>query len=390
MFRYLPFILKNSLRNRRRSILTIGSMAVSLCILGVLMAMYHALFMSEATPAQALRLVCRHRVSMTQPIPIYYRERIQRIPGVRQVMVWQWFGGVYKDNRDPRNQFPRFGAEPDRLFEVRTEYQIPDDQKIAFQRERTGCVVSRELADKMNFKLGDRITLVGDNFAVTLELKVVGIFDEPDKMAVLYFNREYMRDALGPNSPRRDLVGAFQIQAQSAEDVPRIADAIDREFENSPFPTRTESEQAFTLSFASFLGNLKLFIMAICGAVTFTILLVSGNTISMAVRERVREVGILKTLGFTPTSILGIVLGESAMISVIGGAVGCLLAEGMCSLISHSPGSMFMPALRTLGISPVVGLACLASALVIGVASAFVPAWGASRTTILDSLRYNG
>lgn len=390
MFRYIPFILKNSLRNRRRSILTIGSIAVSLCILGVLMAMYHALFLAEATPAQALRLVCRHRVSLTQPIPIYYRDRIQRIPGVRQVMVWQWFGGVYKDNRDPKNQFPRFGAEPDRLFDVRTEYQIPNDQKLAFQRERTGCVISRELADTMHFNLGDKITLVGDIFPVTLELKVVGIFDEPDKMGILYFNREYLRESLGPNNAQQDMVGAFQIQAQSAEDVPRIAQTIDNEFANSPFPTKTESEQAFALSFASFLGNLKLFIMAICGAVTFTILLVSGNTISMAVRERVREVGILKTLGFTPSAILGIVLGESAMISLIGGAVGCLFASGMCSLVSHSPGANFMAGLRNLSVTPIVGLSCLAVALLIGLASAFLPAWNASRTTILDSLRYSG
>jgi len=390
MFRYVPFILKNSLRNRRRSILTIGSIAVSLCILGVLMAIYHALFMGEATPAQALRLVCRHRVSLTQPIPIYYRDKIQRVPGVRQVMVWQWFGGVYKDARDPKNMFPRFGAEPDRLFDVRTEYKIPDDQKLAFQRERTGCVISSALADSMNFKLGDKITLVGDIFPVTLELKVVGIFEEPQNMALLYFNREYLREALGPGSPQQDMVGAFQIQAQSAEDVPQIAQAIDREFESSPFPTKTESEQAFALSFASFLGNLKLFIMAICGAVTFTILLVSGNTISMAVRERVREVGILKTLGFTPGAILGIVLGESAMISLIGGALGCVLAEGMCSMVAHSPGSVFMAALKTLTITPTVGLLCLAAALLIGVASAFIPAWGASRTTILDSLKYSG
>ncbi|HYL73509.1 MAG TPA: ABC transporter permease [Bryobacteraceae bacterium] len=390
MFRYLPLIIKNSLRNRRRSILTVGSMAVSLCLLGTLMAMYHALFMGEPTPAQALRLVCRNRVSLTQPIPIYFRDKIQRIPGVREVMVWQWFGGVYKDNRDPKNAFPRFAAEPDRLFKVHGEFQMPEDQKLAFQRERTGCVVSQELADKQNFKIGDRIHLVGDYLPVNLDLKVVGIFDEPEKMAVLYFSREYLKEALGPQSSRQDLVGAFQIQADSAADVPRIADTIDREFDNSPFPTRTESEKAFQLSFASFLGNLKLFIMAICGAVTFTILLVSGNTISMAVRERIGEVGILKTLGFTPGAILGIVLGEAAVISLIGGLIGAVLASGMCNMVSHSPGANFMAGLRTLAITPPIGLLCLAVALLIGIASSFIPAWGASRTSILDSLRYTG
>jgi putative ABC transport system permease protein len=390
MFRYLSLIVKNSLRNRRRSILTIGSIAVSLCILVVLIAMYRAMFQGAPTEAQALRLVCRNRVSLTQPIPIYFRDKIQRIPGVHDVMAWQWFGGVYKDSRDPNNMFPRFGVEPDHLFNVNTEFQLPEDQKLAFQHLRTGCVISQTLADKLHFNLGDRITLVGDIFPVTLELKVAGIFDEPSHVMILYFNREYLREALPVDSPQRDTVGAFLIQADSPADVPRVAEAVDREFESTPFQTKSESEKAFQLSFLAFLGNLKLFIMAIFGAVTFTILLVSGNTISMSVRERIREVGILKTLGFTPGAILGIVLGESAVISVIGGAIGCLLAAGMCSMIAHSPGSMFMPALKTLGVTPLVGLLSLGVALAIGVMSSFVPAWGASRTSILEALRFSG
>src|SRR5438552_7451718 len=150
------------------------------------------------------------------------------------------------------------------------------------------------------------------------------------------------------------MVGAFVIQADSAADVPRIADVVDRQFDSSPYPTRTESEKAFQLSFAAFVGNLKLFIMAIFGAVTFTVLLVSGNTISMSVRERIREVGILKTLGFTPGAILSIVLGESALISIVGGALGCLLAAGICGVMRNGPGGNFMAALRTLGSSPPV------------------------------------
>ena len=388
--RYLSLILKNSLRNRRRSVLTIGSIAISLCILGVLIAMYRAMFTGDPTPAQALRLVTRHRVSLTQPVPIYYRDKIKAIPGVKDIMTWQWFGGTYKDNRDPKNMFPRFGTDPDHFFNVMPEYRIPEDQKIAFQRERTGCVVTRALADQLNIKIGDRVTLVGDIFPVTLELKVVGIYDDPEKTSMLYFNREYLRESLGPRNAQQDLVGAFLIQAETAADVPRIAAAIDQQFETSPFPTKSESEKAFQLSFASFIGNLKLFIMAICGAVTFAILLVSGNTISMSVRERIREVGILKTLGFTPGAILGIILGEAAFISLIGGLLGSLLAEGMCAMVSHSPAANFVAGISTLGITPLVGLISLGIALLIGLASSFVPAWGASRTTILDSLRYAG
>ncbi|HTS50183.1 MAG TPA: FtsX-like permease family protein [Bryobacteraceae bacterium] len=388
--RYLGLIFKNSVRNRRRSLLTVASIAVSLCILGLLIAMYQAMFFGEATPAQALRLVTRHRVSMTQPIPIYYRDKIRQLPGVRDLMTWQWFGGTYKDARDPNNMFARFATDPDHFFNVYNEFQIPEDQKRAFLRERTGCIVERSLATKLNFKIGDTIHLIGDIFPVNLDLKVVGIYDDPDKMAALYFSREYLREALGSSSAQQDMVGAFLIQADTPADVPRLAAAVDDMFSTSPFPTRSESEKAFQLSFISFLGNLRLFIMAICGAVTFTILLVSANTISMSVRERIREVGILKTLGFTPGAILGIVLGESAIICLAGGALGCLLAAGLCAAVSHSPGADMMPAMHNLAVTPPVALVCLAGALLIGLVSSFVPAWSASRTSILDSLRYAG
>ena len=390
MFRYASLMVKNTLRNKRRSILTIGSIAVSLCILGVLFAMYRALFLGEATPAQALRLITRHHVSLTQSFPISHRQKIERIPGVKEVMAWQWFGGTYKDNRDSRNFFARFASEPDRIFKVHPDMEIPEDQKLAFQHERTGAIASAELAKKVGFKIGDRITLVGDIFPVTLELKLVGIYTTPDGDETLYFNREYLRDALPPRSPRRDMVGAFQILANSADDVPRIAQAVDKEYDNSQYPTKTESEKAFQLSFASFIGNIKVFLMAICGAVTFTILLVSANTISMSVRERVREVGIMKTLGFTPGAILGIILGESAVISLFGGALGCGLAALLCYAVSHGPAASFMQSLKNLSITPAVALLSLGVAVLIGVISSVIPAWNASRTSILDSLRYSG
>jgi putative ABC transport system permease protein len=390
MFRFLSLILKNSLRNRRRSILTIGSIAISLCILGLLGGIYRALFLGEATPAQALRLVVRHRVSLTQPMPVSYRQRIERIPGVRNIVIKDWFGGTYKDNRDTRNFFARFATEPNDLFKVHPEYVIPEEQQQAFQRERTGCIVSKALADTLGFKVGDRINLLGDIYPVTLELKVVGIFDEPDHVLTLYFNREYLRESLGPNNRRRDDAGIFYVQAASAADIPRIAEAVDREFDNSPAPTKTESERAFQLSFASFLGNLKLFLMAIGAAVAFTILLVSANTISMSVRERIREVGILKTLGFTRSEILGIILSEAAVISIIGGALGCLLAQGLCVGVRNSPAAgNFAQGMANLGMTPTLAALCLVVALFIGLVSSFIPAWGAARTTILDALRYS-
>jgi len=384
-------MFKNALRNRRRSLLTIASIAVSLCVLGLLMSLYRGLFLSgPATPAQALRLVVHHRVSMTQAIPMSYVDRVRRIPGVRAAQEWDWFGGTYKDARDQRNFFARFIIEPDKLFTIIPEIQLPEDQKQAFLHERTGCIVGKDIAEKFHWKLGDRITLVGDIWPITLELKLVGIYENPLDNASMYFNADYPREALRAAgiTRRMDAVGSIQLIVDKPEDVSRVQTAIDKEFDNSPFPTMTESEQAFVLSFASFLGNLKLYLMAICGAVTFTILLVAANTISMSVRERVREVGVLKTLGFTRGSILGIILGESVVISVIGGIIGCLLAALLVNGARHAPGTMGFT--NGMAMSPPVVAACVAVAALVGFISSLVPAWTAARTPIVEALRHTG
>jgi putative ABC transport system permease protein len=389
MFRYLPLIFKSSLRNRRRSILTVGSIAVSLCLLSVLMAMYHALFTGgDQSPAQALRLITHSRVGLATAMPYSFIEKIRPVPGVRDVMLWQWFGGSYKDARDQKNFFARFAVDPSHLFNIYSEIEMPPEQKAEFQHLRTACIVSDELAKKFGWKLGDRITIVGDIFPVTLEFTLVGIYHNPNGSDALFFNKDYMRESLAVTSPMRDIASSFEIQANSPEDVPRVARAIDAMFDNSPEPTKTESERAFQLSFVSFLGNLKLFLLAICGAVTFTILLVSANTISMSVRERVREVGILKTLGFTRSAILGMILGESAIIAVIGGAIGMLGASALCTVVRQAPTGF--QSLKMLTVSPSLAALTILIALAIGLVSSLIPAANASRTSILDSLRYSG
>jgi putative ABC transport system permease protein len=387
VFRYLPLAFKNSIRNRRRSILTVLSIAVSLCLLGCLIAIYQALFYKDATPGQALRLVSRHRVSLAQPLPSAHENQIRRLPGVKAVSVWNWFGGTYKDSRDPNNFFARFAVEPTPFLMIRTQMEMPEDQRHAFVTDRTACVISSDLAKKLNLKIGDRVTLKGDIYPVDLQLYVRGIFTDPDALNSLFFNREYLRQLLPVG--RRDFEGTFAILADSTDDVPRIAKAVDEMFDNSPYPTKTESEQQFALSFVGFLGNIKLFLLSICGAVTFTILLVSGNTMAMSVRERINEVGVLKTLGFTNNAILGIIIGEAASIAVIGGIVGVLLASVVTIAVGNFAAN-FNAQLNGLSVTPLVAVICLAVALLIGIISSFIPAFNAARTNILDSLRYSG
>jgi len=384
MVNHLPLAVKNGLRNRRRSLLTILSIAASLSLLGVLMAMYQAFYLSPGTEDQAFRLITRNRISLATPLPVSYRDQIKQVPGVREVMIFQWFGGVYKDTNF-ENFFARFAVEADKEFLMYPTYRIPDEQKRAFQNERTACVAGRPLADRYGWKLGDRITLMGDIYPVDLELTLRGIYDAPRDNENLFFHYLYLREAIPASM--RDYVGTFIILAKDRDVVPRIAAAVDKMFVNSPAQTKTETERAFEMSFLSYLGNVKVFLLAVCGAVTFTLLLVTGNTMAMSVRERVREVGILKTLGFTPGGILGIVLTESVLLSVIGAFLGLGVSEGLCAFLRRSPTTF--ADLKMLHVPYSVIALSLLLAVFIGLASAAIPAWSASKRPIIDCLRFN-
>ncbi|HEX8984653.1 MAG TPA: FtsX-like permease family protein [Bryobacteraceae bacterium] len=362
------------------------SLGISLCLLGLLLALYAAFFHSKPTSYQAKRLVTRNRVSLAFPMPLYYRDKIRSVPGVSEVGMSQWFGGTYKDNRDPNNFFARFAVEPDKLFTLRGEMQVSEDQKKAFVNERTACLLGGPLARRFNLKPGDRINLVGDIFPVNLEFTIRGIFEADNNDEVLYFHWKYLEESISPG--RRSNIGTFNILARSEDDVPRIASAVDAMFHNAPVQTKTESEEQFGLSFLSFLGNVKAFLLSICAAVTFTILLVSANTMAMSVRERAREVGILKTLGFTTGEILGIILGEAVMISVAGGILGLGLAYVLCGAARRGP--IAFDQVRHLSLQPEVGLLCLGIAAAVGLISAFAPAYAAARTPIVEAVRNAG
>ena len=385
MRKYIPFAFKNSLRNKRRTILTIASISVSLFLLGVLIAVYHAFYFRAAPPEQALRLVMRNRVSLTFSIPEYYEPKIRQIAGVKEVVSRSWFGGLYIDNR-AEHFFPRFGTDPERVFKVYPEMTVDPEQLKAFQSERTAAAIGKTLAEKQGLKLGQKITLKGDIYPVDLELTIRAIFegtaDSSDN--VMYFHRKYVEEAL-PQA-RKGQVGTFAILADSAEAVPRIAREADEMFRNSDRQTKTDSERAFQLSFVAMLGNVKVFLMSICGAVVFTILLVSANTMAMSVRERIREIGVLRTLGFTTDKVLAMIIAEAVIIAMLGGLLGCLMAFA----VVHLMGSAFQVMFGTLRMPPVVLLISLGVAFAIGLLSSVVPAYNASRVPITDALRHVG
>jgi putative ABC transport system permease protein len=382
MLKFVPLVGKNLFRNRRRTILTVLSVAASLFLLGILLTVYAAFFHRDTSPDQAKRLITRHKVSLTQALPAYYRDKIEQIPGVESVAAMNWFGGIYKDNK-PQEFFARFAVEPEQVFAVYRDFKIPPDQYEAFVNDRQGLAVGRMTADRIGLELGQRITIKGDIYPLDLELTVRAIFDGPDSDTT-YFHKKYLDEGLPEGM--KDMVGFYAIRAASVDDVGSVARAVDETFRNSPEPTKTETEAAFTLAFVNQMGNIKLFLLSIAGAVVFTIMLVSANTMAMSVRERIREVGVLKTLGFTSTGVLALILSEAALTALVGGALGVAGAFAAGTVLEKAAAGFFSGFKMPLWGIPV----CLGAALVIGLASSLIPALSASHSRITEALRHSG
>lgn len=378
------FVRKSAFRNKRRSILTVLSIMFSLLLLTLMITVGKHFYVDQGSAQSAQRLIMRHRVSLTQSLPISYREKIRTVPGVVAVAPTQWFGGLYKDDK-PENFFAQFATDPDEIFKVMTDFKIPDDQLLAWQRDQAGAVVDSELAKKYGWKIGDRVNIKGTIFPVNLELTIRGIFTAPEPSITLYFNRKYLEESV---SFEKGITGTFGIIADSPEDVPKVANEIDAMFRNSPYPTKTESEKAFQLSFISSLGNVKAFILSICFAVVFATLLVSANTMAMSIRERTREVAVLKTIGFTRRKILGLYVSESVIVAIVGGLLGSALAALLVFGMSKAPGMGFF--FTGMEVTWQTFLVALLVAAFVGFLSAVVPAYHAAKVNIVEGLRYIG
>jgi putative ABC transport system permease protein len=377
------FVTKNAFRNKRRSTLTVLSIAFSLLLLTLMMTIWRAFYLDQGSAESAERLVVRHRVSLTFNLPGYYREKIRAIPGVVSVVPVSWFGGIYKDQK-PENFFAQFGTDPEEFFKVYRDAEMPQEQATAWQRDRQGVIVNDSLAKKYGWKLGDRIVLQGTIYPINLELNIRGIYHtNPDNKSV-YFNAKYVEEAVDFFKGR---AGTFSILAASPSDVSQIASGVDDMFRNSPQPTKTESEKAFGLEFVAMMGNVKAFILSICSAVVFATLLVSANTMAMSIRERTREVAVLKTLGFTKRGVLGLFVSEAVALSLAGGVIGAALGWLMVYGLTHSPQFFsFFPMKVTMGI----WLAALLTSGLVGLLSSAVPSYTASRVNIVDGLRHIG
>jgi len=378
------FVVRNTFRNKRRSLLTMISISFSLLLLTLMMSIWRTFYIDQGPPDAVKRVVTRDRVSLAQFLPAFYREKIRSVPGVVAVVPLTWFGGRYKDDRS-QNSFAQMATDPDEYMKVATDKIVPPEQVAAWQHDRTGALVDVELANKYGWKLGDRITLQGTIFETNLDLTIRGIYHIDPPVRALYFNEKYLEESV---PWFKGQAGFYIAQVASADDVAPVSKAIDDRFHNSPQPTKTESQKAFQLSFVAALGNVKAFILLICGAVVFAILLVSANTMAMSIRSRTREVAVLKTLGFTHQAVLSLFVGEAVALALTGGAMGTVAASVLIRWLTHSSLAIGIPAGMRVTI-PTMAASLLVAATV-GFVSSCLPAYNASRVNIVEGLRHIG
>ncbi len=376
------FVTKSAFRNKRRSLLTVSSIAFSLLLLSIMLTVWRSFYIEKGAPDSALRIMTRHKVSLANFLPIYYRDKIRHIPGVVHVVPMTWFGGKYKDDK-PENYFAQFATDPEEYFDVAADKVMPPDQLEAWKRDRAGCVVDTVLANKHGWKIGDHIHLKGTIFPADLDLTLRGIYTIDPPSSNLYFHAKYLEESV---NWFKDSAGFYFTRVDRPEDMSTAARDIDDMFHSTPTPTKSESEQAFRLDFIATLGNVKAFILSICGAVVFTTLLVCANTMAMSIRERTREVAVLRTLGFTRERILELLLGESMTISLIGGAVGALLATAIIKFIAR-PG-IGLPV--TMHMTWATAATVLGVSILVGLVSGLIPSYRASHLGIVEALRYIG
>jgi putative ABC transport system permease protein len=377
--KYARMLLANLFRKKIRTTLTIGSFAIALLLFGLLAAIRFA-FTGGAEIAGVDRLVIRNKTSIIQPLPFAYRDRIKRIPGVVEVTYLNWFGGVYQDEK---NFFPQMAIDVPTYNKVVTDIGITPEQWAAFAADRQGAIVGQNIADRFHWKVGDHIPIKGVIFQGNWEFNLYGTSKGTSNSGTLLpflFHEDYLEEG---RQFGKGTVGWYAIKIDNPDNATRIAAAIDQDFSNSPFETKSDSEKEFAASWGKQMGNIKLIIMTVGAVVFVTLLLVTGNTMATAIRERVRELAVLKAIGYSDQFVLWLVLAEGLTIALLGGLVGLLLASVIMPGLSRAMAGMLPP----LNLKPSDFAVGLLFAIVAGVASTIFPATAAMRLRVVDAIR---
>jgi putative ABC transport system permease protein len=384
--KFLPLIFKNAFRKKTRTLLTIGSIVLPLLVICLMGTFLKALQAPDPKTARgSFRLVVRHRVSMLSTLPKAYEEKVRTLPGVEAVSDFNFFNGRYRDG-GARNAFMRAAVDPETFLSVFDDARIVEGSARAWREDPTGCLVGTNLAAKYGWKLGDRVVLVGDVFPTTLELTIRAFYHlENGTSATLFFDRRVI-DERFPSF--KGSASTIWIKARDAAASERIGPMIDALFENSPFPTTTETENVFRNGMVSMLGNVKLLMTSIGVVIVLVVLLIAGNTMAMAARERITEIAVCRTLGFPRSTILALVLGESVLVALAGGVLGILVfVAGMPPLRHQLMLTPMLPLVATFRVYPGIVALAFALAVGIGVFAGLIPAIRSAQRSIVDGLR---
>jgi putative ABC transport system permease protein len=385
--RILKLVIKNSLRHKLRTILTIIGISIAVFAFGLLRTVVTA-WNAGVEASAANRLVTRQAVSFIFPLPLAYKDKISKIPGVDVVTYANWFGGVYID----KNQFfARLAVDAETIFDVYPEFLISNEEYQTFQKERNSCIVGQATANQYKLKIGDMMTVEGDIYPGEWQFVVRGIYKPRDKSTdatQMLFHWDYLNERMKEWETGRDNeVGWYVVKISDPDKTALISEQIDNLFKNSRAETKTESERAFQQGFVAASSAILTSINVISFVIIGIIMLVLGNTMIMSARERTREYAVFKTIGFSGGHMIGLILGESLFISAIGVGLGLFLTFPVVEGVSQVIPKGFFPVFE---LEPITLIFAVSSALLIGVAAAVFPIMKALRTSIVDGLRFIG
>lgn len=382
----LKLLIRNAFRHKLRTILTVVGVAIAIVAFGLLRTLVD-LWYAGVEASSSSRLVTRNAISLVFPLPISYKDRIRQVPGVKDVSWGNWFGGIYKEEK---NFFPNFAIEPRSYLAMYPEYLIKPDELKAFILDRKGCVVGRKTAERFGWKVGDQVSLRGTIFSGQWELVIRGIYRGAEKNTdetQLFFHWDYLNETVKKTGSRRaDQAGFYIISLTKPELAPEVSLAVDAIFRNSLAETLTETEKAFQMSFVSMTEAILIAIQIVSYVVIVIIMVVAANTMAMTARERIAEYATLKVLGFGAFHIAGVVFGESIVIALAGGIAGVACTFPAAHWIETEL-SQFFP---VFSIAPETIMMDLAAALVVGVVAGIFPTWRGATIRIADGLRRIG
>lgn len=374
------FIARNALRNKRRLLLSVTSVAASLFLLVMLEVALRELTNPINDEGSSLRIIVRNKVSLAQPLPARQLQVLERIPGIAAITPFSYFGGLYKGD-ERFTSFAQFAVDPAKTLPLISDAKVPREQLEAWMADRTSCIVGKMTADRYGLKVGDRMQFTGQIYPCDLELKIVGIYEGTADDRNVFFHHKYLDESIG----NPGTVGTWWVRAASIEEAPLVTARINQAFANSSAEVRAESERAFVLGFVSMWGNIKTLIGGISVVVVFALLLVTVSTMSMAIRERFRELAILKAIGFRRRELFAFILAESFGLAMLGAVLG---AGGAWALfhsldiqaLSNGLFVMFEVTPRMMGLA-------FSVAAFLGLLAALAPMVNVARTSVVEGLK---